>query len=420
MIASGQQGPTIALIDEEFPWPTNSGKRLRTMNLVQRLAGSHRLIYVAHRNACATELSQARQHLESLGVETLEVPRRIQPKSGPAFYARLAGNLRSPLPYSVSSHYSDEMRDRLEQLNRERSIDLWHCEWTPYVELFRHLEFQPLVVAAHNVESQIWDRYAAEESNPLKRWYIRLQHRKFEQFERWAFQRAGQIIAVSDDDARLARQQFGANQVEVVQNGVDLQRYRHNDQPRRQYEMIFLGSLDWRPNLHGMQTFLKTTLPKIAHQEPRARLTIVGRNPPAWLRQRAERDDRIELHANVDDVVPWLSRAGLMIVPLQIGGGSRLKIIESAANRLPVVSTTVGAEGLQFVPDRDYLSADSIDAMDRPVIEAMHYPETARQIADNAYRIVQRVYDWDGLARQQAEIWATAVNPSRDPRSASA
>ncbi len=403
----------VAIVDEEFPFPANSGKRIRTLNLVQRLVADHDIYYVAHQNSDRDELDVAKKHFESIGITTVEVPRRVSPRSGLTFYGKLAANLFSSLPYSVSSHSSSAMRAQLKKLETEVAIDIWHCEWTPYAEMFRNFKANPLVISAHNVESLIWQRYTETESNPVKRWYIRQQWKKFQRFERWAFDRAGQTIAVSDEDAQLAEQEFGAKNVEVVQNGVDIDRYKPDGVQRRAKEMIFLGSLDWRPNLDGIQHFLKTAFPEIIQAEPESVFSIVGRNPPSWLIQLAQQHPNIELHGNVPDVIPYLSNAAIMVVPLRIGGGSRLKIIEAAANELPVVSTRVGAEGLRFRAGHDYFVAETIELMTEPVLYALRNREASCLAAKNAREIVERDYDWDALANAQARIWRSATcNPN--------
>ena len=121
----------IAILDEELPYPLTSGKRIRTLNLLRRLAGWHRLTYICHRNAEADEARAASRHFHELGIETIIVDRAVPAKSGPAFYARLARNLISPLPYSVATHASRELSQAVCDYAARNSVDLWHCEWTP-------------------------------------------------------------------------------------------------------------------------------------------------------------------------------------------------------------------------------------------------------------------------------------------------
>src|SRR6059058_5523305 len=221
----------IAVLDEELPFPLTSGKRIRTFNLLARLADRHRVTVLCHRNPDAHESAEADAAFRSLGVETVVVDRAVPPKSGPGFYARLAGNLLSPLPYSVSSHTSPALADAVRGLAAAQRIDLWHCEWTPYAQVLRdglgkRLKAARWAVMAHNVESVIWRRYVEAEANPVRRWYVRRQWQKFERFEAWAYSAATAAVAVSDEDAALIRRRFGAAAVEVVDNGVDTDFFR--------------------------------------------------------------------------------------------------------------------------------------------------------------------------------------------------
>ena len=135
----------------------------------------------------ADEAREAARFLREHGIETVVVDRAVPPKSGPLFYARLAANLMSPLPYSVATHVSRELRAAVAAYAALHPVDLWQCEWTPYAQALHRLPGPRSLIIAHNVESQIWQRYHETETHPLKRWYIRQQWRKFQAFERRAF-----------------------------------------------------------------------------------------------------------------------------------------------------------------------------------------------------------------------------------------
>src|SRR5262249_44821198 len=159
------------------------------------------------------------------------VERTVPAKSGLLFYARLAANLLSPLPYSVVSHTSRQMRAALREIALNETVDLWHCEWTPYAQALQGIPGRR-VVMAHNVESVIWQRYHETATNPLERWYIGKQWRKFRDFERRVASESDLTIAVSDVDAERFREDLGATRVGVVENGVDTAFFRPFDQPR--------------------------------------------------------------------------------------------------------------------------------------------------------------------------------------------
>ncbi len=406
----------IAVLDEELPYPLTSGKRLRTFNLLSRLAERHRITLLCHRNADAGEVPAAVEAFAKLGIETIVVKRTVQPKHGAGFYARLAGNLLSTLPYSVESHTSPELVEAVQKYASETQVDLWHCEWTPYAQVLREalgkkLKRTPWVVMAHNVESVIWKRYYETEENAVKRWYIQQQWKKFEQFEKWAYANANWSVAVSEPDAELIRTDMGGSeQTDVVDNGVDTQYFRpQRDVERDPFNVAFLGSLDWRPNQDGVHVLLDTVFPEVRAKEPRATLSIVGRNPPDWMKEAVVKVPGVTLHGNVPDVRPYLAKAAMTVVPLRVGGGSRLKILESLATSTPVVSTAVGAEGLRLTPGVHITQTPDEHGLADAILTMMADPDAAANQADEGRRLVLREYDWAPLSLKLEEIWQIAV-----------
>ena len=399
----------VVIVDEELPYPPTSGKRLRTLNLTMRLAARHRITYICHRNSDPAEARVAAAYFAENGVTPIVVERSVPPRSGLRFYTRLAANLFSPLPYSVVSHTSAELRQALRDHAATHPVDLWHCEWTPYAEALRGIVAGPKIVVAHNVESVIWRRYFETESNPLKRWYIGWQWRKFESFERRALGEATRTVAVSDVDANRLRNDFGVPRVDVVENGVDTAYFHPVKSQRDPGRLLFLGSLDWRPNLDGVGILLDRLFPAVRAAAPGATLCLVGRNPPDWLRRRATSMPGVELHASVPDVRPYLANCGMMIVPLRIGGGSRLKILESLASGVPVVSTRIGAEGLSLQPDRELTVVEEMDDLIPAILAGISDPERLLRQAEAGRAVVLRDYDWDTLAEKMERVWYDCV-----------
>jgi glycosyltransferase involved in cell wall biosynthesis len=402
----------VAIVDEELPYPLNSGKRIRTFQLVSRLAQRHRITYLCHRNADPQEATLGAAVFHDLGIQTIVVDRAVPPKSGPGFYARLAANLLSPLPYSVASHTSVPLRRAICKLAARQGVDLWQAEWTPYAESLQVLGSARRLIMAHNVESQIWRRYYETEAHPLKRWYIGHQWRKYERFERRVFRQVDRVVAVSSGDAALIRDHFGARHVAVVENGVDVAHFRPSSTERIAGRILFLGSLDWRPNQDAVDQLLSAVFPPVLAQEPSARLCLVGRNPPEALRRRVASLPNVELHADVSDVRPFLAQAAVMVVPLRIGGGSRLKILEALAAGTPVVSTRIGAEGLRLEHGTHLTVVDRIDQMAAATVDVLRNPAAARAMAQRGRRLVEDWYDWSTLGAQLEKIWFAAAGAS--------
>lgn len=404
----------VVMVDEELPYPPTSGKRIRTLNLTLRLARRHRLTYVCHRNSDADEARQAAAFFAEYGIDTVVVPRTIPSKSGACFYVRLAANLLSPLPYSVAAHQSRALRHALAELARRQCVDVWHCEWTPYAEMLHGIATRGRVVMAHNVESIIWQRYRETESNPLRRWYINRQWRKYQRFERRVLGAVEHTVAVSDTDAQRLREDFDVSRVDVVENGVDTAYFQPQARRRRPERLLFLGSLDWRPNLDAVRLLLEHVFPAVRSAEPSASLCLVGRHPPEALRRQAARLPGVELYANVPDVRPYLADCGLLVVPLRIGGGSRLKILEALASGTPVVSTRVGVEGLRLEQGQDLTVIEDIDDLIRALIAAIRHPDVLQAQVERGREKVLEQYDWDRLAEQLEQVWKQCASEPRN------
>jgi polysaccharide biosynthesis protein PslH len=401
------------IVDEELPYPPTSGKRIRILNLVKHLARRHRITLLCHQNRDADELRLATDYLHSHGIETVTVQR--QKESGPSafqksrFCARLALNLLSPVPYSVQWNECRRLQAAVRRYAADHAVDIWQCEWAPYATALAGIPGACWAMMAHDIQSLIWERYTQSETNSLKRWYIRQQWHKYRQYEQRIFGEAALTITVTEQDAARASSMFAARRTAVVDNGVDVAYYQaaghSNGHERNPNDILFLGNLAWRANLDAVRLLLDEIFPMVLTAAPSARLCIVGRQPPKWLIQRARLSRNVELHPDVPDVRPFLYRCGAMAVPLRIGGGSRLKILEALATGLPVVSTQIGAEGLRLRPGVHFVQADHPHEMAQALIQWIRSPESTRELARAGELVVAENYDWSILAQKMEEAW---------------
>lgn len=398
----------VVIVDGDISYPATSGKRLRTLNLLLPLAARHRLTYIGRGDGAQPEFEQARQFLGDHGIEPILVDHPVRRKAGLGFYARLAANLISPLPFSVRSHLSGLMREAVTNYAFHHAVDLWQFEWSPYLATLDARVQAPRLVIAHNVDTLIWQRYYETARGLCKRAYLKNQWRKFARFEAAAFRQATRVVAVSPDDAALVRDQFHQPNVDVVDNGIDREFFAQAKGPRDSRQILFLGALDWRPNLDAVDLLLDRIFPEVLRQEPDARLVLVGRQPPPSLVQRVAARADVELHADVPDVRPFLAQSAVMAVPLRIGGGSRLKILEALACALPVVSTRVGAEGLLLTPGREYIAAEP-DDLAAALVLALRLPERMQAMANQGKQVVLTHYDWKILADKLEQSWEKCV-----------
>ena len=391
----------VLVVDEYLPYPPDSGKPIRTGNLLQRLSQRHDVKLLCYGSGSG----QSESSIPGLRVEFVEP---LIPHAGLSLYWRLAANLLSPFPYTVEKHYTARFHARFNDLVKNGSYDLIQCEWTPYARYLNAVRSVPTVIATHNVESQIWERRSAKSSNALSRLFFGMQAAKMESFEKDTLKKASWVTAVTEEDAGIMRE-WGVDRVSIVDNGVDLDFYQPDPSTDTDHEMLFLASLDWEPNIDALDHFLTHILPSIVAKEPRARLTIAGRKPSTELRRRVEGTANVNFVGEVPDVRPLLKQADVIVVPLRVGGGSRLKILEGMAAGKAIVSTSVGAEGLSVLDGQQIKIADSPRDFSAAVLELMASPEMRRKLGANGRTLVEQKYGWDESANKLESAWFKAI-----------
>jgi len=385
----------ILVLDEEFPWPLNTGKRMRSFNLLSRIAAKHELYYLAY-GETDSESSNA---LMKNRMNPIAVARKIPAKSGPMFYLRLLANLTSPWPYIVSSHYSRLYDKTVKEVIKEKRPDMIICEWTPYAVFVRDIDKIKKVIVAHNVETLIWKRYYENEKNPAKRWYIGIQRDKLERFENEAFGTVDGITAVSEIDAGSIREIKDRTPVNVVENGVDLDYFKSENNDTEPDSMVFVGTMDWRPNQDAVSYFAQEVFPLIRKNRPDAKVIFVGRKPPQEIKALNDIPG-VTVTGSVDDVRPYMQKGAVYVVPLRIGGGTRLKILDAMAMKKAIVSTSVGAEGLEVSEDENILLADTAERFAEQIERLMDDAELRHRMGEDGRQLVEERYGWDRLAER--------------------
>jgi sugar transferase (PEP-CTERM/EpsH1 system associated) len=397
----------ILWIKTEFLHPVDKGGRIRTYQMLRALRREHRVTYLTLDDGSAAPNAEELAHEYADTVE--RVPFSPPAKGSIGFFLDLLRNVFSPLPYAVARYRSRALTARLREVCASRDVDVVVCDFlAPSLNVPDDLG-KPTVLFQHNVEAMIWERHAAVAANPVKRAYMRRQWQRMLRHERTECARFDHVIAVSPEDATVFRDRFGVQNVSHVPTGVDTEFFRPSgEQHRRPHEIVFTGSMDWMPNEDAIRWFVEQILPLIRERVPDATLTVVGRNPPAAIRALAD-DTGIIVTGSVPDVRPYIERARAFIVPIRIGGGTRLKIFEAMAMERPVVSTTIGAEGLPVHDGVDALIADAPAAFADAVVQLLLDPALATRIGDAAAAMVRAEHGWDRVAARFAEICAGVV-----------
>ncbi len=377
----------------DFLHPTTRGGQIRTLETLKRLHARHEVHYAglsSPRNpegpARASEYSS---HSYAIRHEPPE-------KTSPAFALQLARGLFISMPVPVFRYCSDDMRAQVDRLRREGSFDHVVCDFLSSAPHFSDLS--GVVLFQHNVEAVIWQRHADNAPTALHGAYFRLQAKRMAAYERRVCQTVKSVIAVSDADARTMREKYGVTRIGAVPTGVDVGFYTPPQAVEAEADLVFVGSMDWMPNIDGITWFVDEVLPLIREKVPGCTLAVVGRKPGKEVAGLGERDARIRITGTVDDVRPWLWGAKVAIVPLRIGGGTRLKIYEAMAARTAVVSTTIGAEGLDVSPGENILIADTPQAFADACIRLIGDADERRRLSENAWEHVAQRHSWESAA----------------------
>lgn len=401
----------ILWLKTELLHPLDKGGRIRTYQMLRHLVRDHRITYLTlddgQRDANAV------QRAGEYCTELICIPTRAASRGTPRFYWKIARNLGSSLPYSVGKYRSSRMEQEIERLAKPASVDLVVCDFLfPAVNMPARVPV-PTVLFQHNVEAMIWHRHAAVASHPLRRAYMQRQWRRMYTFERDQCRRFDHVVAVSPEDVAWFSNTYGVGAVSHVPTGVDTDyfRPRHTSTPDP-FGLLFTGSMDWMPNEDAVGHFAEAVLPRISAAYPRVTFSIVGRNPPPHVVALGHKHASIQVTGTVPDVRPHLERASIFVVPLRIGGGTRLKIFEAMAMEKAIVSTSVGAEGLPVRDGEHLLIADTPSAFADAVTRLLREPAFAAELGTRAAELVRSRFGWKHAAEQFMSICSRAVTPS--------
>jgi glycosyltransferase involved in cell wall biosynthesis len=361
--------------------------------MLRRVHRRHEVHYVGFsKPGVAEELARAPEYCARAWPVEHEVP----PHRSLKFAAQLAAGLWSRLPVAVSRYRSAAMRRRIDELAGTENFDAQVCDFlAPAVNLG---DRRGWILFQHNIETTIWRRHAEIARDPVRRGYLGLQARRMFEFERQVCRSVRHVIAVSPVDARNMEEMFGLGEVSAVATGVDIDYFAPRPAPAPVADLVFLGSMDWLPNIDGVSYFVREILPLIRARRPDCRLAIVGKEPAPSVRALAAADPLIAVTGTVPDVRPYLWGSAASVVPLRIGGGTRLKIYESMAARVPVVSTTIGAEGLEIHPPEDIRIADEPARFAAECLALLDNEAERRRQAEAAWRLVSTRFSWDRVA----------------------
>ena len=376
-------------------WPLETGGRLRSFHLVSELSRRHSVTLLTTHGKRDDPAELARRLPRC---EVVSFPFDIPKRASVAFARALARSWLTPLPVDLLKFRVPALGAELRRRARAGAVDLCVADFlsaTVNVPLDGSL---PVLFFAHNVEHMIWRRLAAVDKRPWARLLLAIEWRKMRRSEARVCARADLTVAVSETDGAMLAAGAPGAAVCSIPTGVDPSYFSPADRQAEGSRLVFTGSMDWYPNEDAVLYFQREILPLIRREEPEASFSVVGRNPTAQLRAAAEAP-QVLVSGTVPDVRPFLAEAAVYVVPLRIGGGTRLKIFEALAAGKAVVSTTVGAEGLPLVPGVHFLRADEPAEFASQVLSLLRDPRRRRELGEAGRRLVEQRFAWPEVAK---------------------
>jgi glycosyltransferase involved in cell wall biosynthesis len=377
-------------------WPSTTGGRVRSLQTISELSRRHQVTVVTTHGVGDDPEGLAR-HLSNCD-RIVSLP-YIAPKRGSsAFPAAVVRSWLSRYPIDLWKWQVPAVRAQVEAL-MTAGVDLVVTDFLFASMNVPAAEAAPVVLFEHNVEYQIWQRLARLERRPWIRALLEFEWRKMRAREADACRRADLTIAVSADDRRRLEQLAPGINAVSIPTGVDTEYFTPIPAGERANHLVFSGSMDWHPNEDAVLYFLDSILPSVRAQIPDTTFTVVGRNPGSRLREAAARVGGVTVTGTVSDVRPSIGEGSVYVVPLRAGGGTRLKIFEALAMARPVVSTTVGAEGLGIGPGRHYACADEPRAFADAIVALLRDPARRAQLGAAGRHLVETCYSWPTIGR---------------------
>jgi polysaccharide biosynthesis protein PslH len=395
--------------------PLDTGGKLRTYHILRHLSTTHDVTYLSYYGGAPDQAYEQEilQHLPG----TVTMHSAAPDATGIGRYFDYARRLPWSAPYSVSRFAVPQVRQILANWISQRRFDVAVCDFLASTLNFPRVLATPTTLFQHNVETLLWRRRARFETRWLDRLMAKIECAKMSRYEPVQVRRFHHVLAVSEQDCHAMRAMVDPARISVIPTGVDLATYQSDPEARPAAPLVvFTGSMDWAPNIDGVEYFCRDIWPHVLAQVPDARFRIVGRDPHLRVQKLASAS--VEVTGTVPSIVDHFRDAAVLVVPLRIGGGTRIKIYEGMAMGKATVSTHVGAEGLDVHHGRDILLADDPRQFAEYVIRLLCDAETRRKFETAAAATAQK-YDWSVITERVVEALHRTVAAASHARAGS-
>ncbi|WP_454844302.1 glycosyltransferase [Priestia megaterium] len=385
----------ILFLTHIYPYPPDDGGRIVTFNTLRILQERKHKVFLF---SFMDKLNEKKYDMENL-------EQHLVNKDYSNDTINLIKNLFEKLPFTMKKYVDSSVEKIIEKVLKTEQIDfviLDHLHMANYVNLIRKLKPEiPVYLRQHNIESIIMKRAYEKEENILKKLYLLFQYKKLHKYESNICELMDRIFVITEEDKEMLINMNPAIQdIEVVKAGVDFTKYKPISYEKRnkEYNLVFLGAMNWLPNENGVMWFTDNVLPKLLDKFSNIKFYIVGKNPSEKIMELHKRyPDNIKVTGYVEDEREYIAMADVFIVPLLIGGGMRLKILNALAMKKAIVTTTIGAEGINL--NDSYMVADSSSEFSNAIEKLFLDIEYREYIEKNGYEQVVKYYSFDAVSK---------------------
>ena len=384
----------ILLVCNKIPYPLKDGGAIATHHMAKGLieAGAHVDMLAMNTSKHKSSKESVKDHLNSIGVDVVEL---VDTNTNISFTEVLKNLIFSNLPYNAVRFITKRFREKMYRMLVEAEYDLVQFEGLylmPYADTVKQYSNARIVLRAHNLEHEIWQRNFENQLNIFKKTYLGILAKRLEKFEGKYINRYDILVPITNQDA-LKFNEIGNNKSSYVcPFGFDFDMITPSDIQHDTKDIFYIGSLDWMPNQDGLVWFVNNIWQKILKQHPKIRFFVAGRNAPPWL-VRLFTEYHIDYMGEVDDAYTFVERKAIMVVPLFSGSGMRVKIIEAMAAGKVVITTSVGAEGIDLKDGEHLIIADDEKEFLSGIKNLLANRKEYLHIAKNAINFVKTAYN---------------------------
>ncbi len=396
----------ILFLSPTVPFPLTDGGRIRVFNLLKQIATKNDVTLLALETQPTDTGAVA--ELQQLDIQVHLV--RNTPTLPRVSFGTLVTALRKRQPITVARYARPAYRQKFRELIATENYDLVHYEMF-HTAQFRADTDLPGVLSQQNVDSAIWRRLCDETTHPFYKLAYWTQQLAFQRYERVLSPKFDAVTCTSDIDAAVFQRHCPEDTITIIPNGVDVAHYQPDFTSEAPAHLIYIGSMDWYPNEDAVAFFADEVFPRIQEKVPDVQFSIVGGNPSARVQKLAERDGVI-VTGRVPEIKPYFAEATVFVVPLRIGSGTRLKILEALAMGKAVVSTSVGAEGLALKDGEEIFIADEPTTFADAVIRLLTDTTLRRRTGENGRARVEQDYDWRRIGEKLHHLYESLINTS--------